>query len=96
VELLVKKLSITVTDEHARLLQDEVAKGRFASASELVREALRSFEREALEFEENIESIRERVRRSLADSRPSISSDEVRRRLDELHVGVTSNRKNRA
>lgn len=82
---MVEKLSITVTDEHARMLREQVAKGRFASVSELVREALRSLEREEREFEEGLEEIRARVHRSLDDPRPSISSEQVRSRLEKRH-----------
>jgi antitoxin ParD1/3/4 len=83
------KLSVTVTDEHARLVEEQIEAGRFASASELIREALRSFVREEAEFQEGLSAIRERVRKSLSDPRPSIDGGEVQRRLDARHAAAT-------
>ena len=37
------KISISITDEHAALLQDAVGSGAYASSSEVVREALREW-----------------------------------------------------
>ena len=38
---MTEKLSISVTDEQARLINDAVASGDYASSSEVIREALR-------------------------------------------------------
>ena len=35
------KISISLTDEHARLVNEAVANGDYASSSEVIREALR-------------------------------------------------------
>ena len=40
---MVEKLSISLTEEHARLVQDAVASGDYASSSEVIREALRDW-----------------------------------------------------
>lgn len=40
------KLSISVTDLHARVIEEAVASGQYASASEVVRAALRHWLRE--------------------------------------------------
>lgn len=37
------KISISITDEHAALLQEAVGSGDYASSSEVVREALREW-----------------------------------------------------
>ena len=37
------KISISVTDEHAALLQEAVRSGDYASTSEVIREALREW-----------------------------------------------------
>jgi antitoxin ParD1/3/4 len=37
------KISISLTDEHARLLNEAVASGDYASSSEVIREALREW-----------------------------------------------------
>jgi antitoxin ParD1/3/4 len=41
------KLSISVTDVHARLIEDAVASGQYASASEVVRDAMRRWSDDA-------------------------------------------------
>ena len=40
-QAMTEKLSISVTDEHARLIDDAVASGDYASTSEVIRDALR-------------------------------------------------------
>ena len=37
------KISISLTDEHARLINEAVASGDYASSSEVIREALRAW-----------------------------------------------------
>jgi len=38
-----EKIGVTLTDEHARLFQEAVTSGDYASPSELIREALREW-----------------------------------------------------
>jgi len=38
---MTQKVSISLTDEHARLIEEAVAGGDYASTSEVIREALR-------------------------------------------------------
>lgn len=40
---MTEKISVSVTEEHARLLQEAVSSGDYASSSEVVREALREW-----------------------------------------------------
>lgn len=40
---MTEKISVSLTDEHARLLQEAVASGDYASTSEVIREALREW-----------------------------------------------------
>lgn len=40
---MTEKISISLTNEHAQLLQDAVKSGDYASSSEVVREALREW-----------------------------------------------------
>lgn len=40
---MVEKMSISVTEEHARLIDEAVASGDYASSSEVIREALRDW-----------------------------------------------------
>ena len=73
-----EKISITVTPAMKRVLEERVASGQFASASELMREAFRTWQQKQDEHDEQIVSIRTRIQKSIDDPRPSLSIDEVR------------------
>ncbi|WFP60459.1 MULTISPECIES: type II toxin-antitoxin system ParD family antitoxin [unclassified Mesorhizobium] len=77
-----EKLSVTVTPAMARMIREKVEDGSFGSASEVIRAALRAFQREEEEHAERIASIRARVKASLEDKRPNLSGEEVRARLE--------------
>jgi antitoxin ParD1/3/4 len=80
-----EKISITITPAMKRTLEERVASGQFASASELMREAFRTWQRQQDEHEERIASIRGRIQQSLDDPRPSIPAEEVFDRLRLKH-----------
>ena len=73
-----EKISITVTPAMKKVLEERVASGQFASASELMREAFRTWQRQQDEHEERLASIRARIQKSIDDPRPSLSLDEAR------------------
>jgi antitoxin ParD1/3/4 len=73
-----EKISITLTLEMNRMIKQRVAAGDFASSSELIREALRVWQKREDEHQERLTSIRARIQKSLDDPRPSISLDEAR------------------
>ncbi len=72
-----EKLSITLTPQMAKLVRDNVASGRFASASEVIRDAMRAWQRIEKEHEEAIASIRAKVQASLDDPRPPMPMKEA-------------------
>jgi len=78
-----EKLSITVTAAQARLIREKVEQGTFGSASEVIRAALRAFEREEEEHAERIASIKARIKASMDDPRPGIPMEEVFGKLKE-------------
>ena len=73
-----EKISITVTPAMKRVLEERVASGQFASASELMREAFRTWQRQQDEHEERLASLRGRVQKSIDDPRPSLTLEESR------------------
>jgi antitoxin ParD1/3/4 len=79
-----EKLSITVTPAMARLIREKVESGSFGSASEVIRAALRAFQREEEEHAERIASIRARLKASVEDPRPNLSSKQVRAQLRRI------------
>jgi antitoxin ParD1/3/4 len=80
-----EKISITVTPAMKRTLEERVASGQFASASELIREALRVWQKLEDEHQERLASIRARIQKSIDDPRPGIPAEEVFDRLKEMH-----------
>jgi len=68
-----------------RMIQKRVKSGQFASSSELIREALRVWQKQEDEYQERIASIRARIQRSIDDPRPSIPAEEVFDRLKKMH-----------
>lgn len=59
-----------------------VAKGQYASVSEVVRAGLRALEREEAAFDE---LLRRKVEAALGDSRPMLTQEEVFTELRALH-----------
>lgn len=74
---LMEKLSITVTEEQAALIQSKVDSGEFGSVSEVVRAGLRSLERDDELHRERIEAIRARIKSAVDDPRPRVSEEEM-------------------
>lgn len=72
-----EKVSVTMTPEMMQAIRESVESGEFASTSEAMRDAVRVWRRERLEFAERLEAVRARVQRSLNDPRPSVSADDA-------------------
>ena len=86
-----EKLSITLTPHLAKLVRDSVESGRFASASEVIRDAMRVWQLREKEHEEVIASIRARVRASLDNANSPMPMKEAFEQLDkriERHKAV--------
>jgi antitoxin ParD1/3/4 len=80
------KISITLTPEMNRLIKQRVAAGDFASSSELIREALRVWQKQEDKHQERLASIRARIQKSIDDPRRSVPAEEVFNRLNEMHL----------
>lgn len=74
----VEKISITLTPEMNRLIKQRVEAGDFASSSELIREALRVWQKREEEHSARLAAIRTRLQNSLDDPRPPVSVDAAR------------------
>ncbi|MGX7706197.1 ribbon-helix-helix domain-containing protein [Methylobacterium sp. Gmos1] len=77
-------ISITMTSEQLRAVRESVASGEYASTSEVLRDAVRLWQRQREERAERLNAIRARTRRSLDDPRPALTLDQVDARLEEL------------
>ena len=83
-----EKISVTLPAEMVRAIREKVASGTYASTSEIVREALRAWQRQQDEHDERMAVIRAKIRRSSDDPRPNLTLDEVAGRLSRLHEGT--------
>lgn len=81
-----EKISVTLPADMVRLIRERVSSGAYASASEVVGEAVRLWEAQGREHDERIADIRARIQRSLADPTPSAPMDEVFDRIERLHA----------
>lgn len=72
-----EKISITMTPDMLRAVRESVEAGEYASTSEAMRDAVRVWQRQRVEDAERLEAIRARVKRSIEDPRPDLTSDEV-------------------
>lgn len=79
-----EKISITLTSEQLRAVRESVALGEYASTSEVLRDAVRLWQRQREEHAERLNAIRARIRHSLDDPRPSLTLDQVDAHLEEL------------
>jgi len=68
-----EKISITLPPDMVRLLREAVAGGEYASTSEAMRDAVRTWHRQRLEDAERLAVLRARVRQSISDPAPSLS-----------------------
>ena len=87
-----EKLSITLPPEMVRTIKERVQAGAYGSTSEVIREAVRVWQRQEEEHAERLASIRARVQRSLADERPDVSMADAYERLAALHGSTVKSR----
>ena len=84
----IEELTVTVTSEMGRELRASVGMGEYGSTSEAVRDALRLWKRKREEHVERLADIRARIRRSLDDPRPSLTTEDVDAELDALFAAA--------
>jgi antitoxin ParD1/3/4 len=75
-----------------RLIQESIGAGEYDSVSDLLRDAVRvwQWQRQRLDDAARLELVRARVRRSLDDSRPALTEQELDLRLRPLFEGATA------
>jgi antitoxin ParD1/3/4 len=88
-----EKISVTITPEMLRVIRESVESGEYGSTSEALRDAVRVWQRERQEHAERLKAIRARLRRSLADPRPSIPLEEAFERIERRHAKAMKARK---
>jgi len=80
-----EKLSITLPHDLAEMVRSKVRSGDYASDSDVVRDALRLWQRQQAATAEKRVWLRDKLERSLADPRPSLDADAVFAELEERY-----------
>jgi antitoxin ParD1/3/4 len=82
---MAEKISTSIPPEIMQVIRSCVEAGEYASTSEVIRDAMRVWQREREERAEHLESIKARIKRSVDDPRPRQPLSEVNKRLNALH-----------
>ena len=83
-----EKISITLPPDMLRLIREAVDGGEYASTSEALRDAVRTWHRQRLEDAERLAALRARAQASLADPAPSLTEEEADARLAALFAAA--------
>jgi antitoxin ParD1/3/4 len=91
-----EKVSVTITPDMLRALRESVESGEFATTSEAMRDAVRVWQRERLEYAERVQALRERVRRSLEDPQPSLTAEDAEVEIEKAKRELAKARRDAA
>jgi len=80
----------------ARMVRDKVEGGAYASNSEVIREALRTWQEREVVKAQRLDAIRDGIAESIKDPRPSLTDKDVNRRLKKLHQKTVKARRHGA
>jgi antitoxin ParD1/3/4 len=79
----VEKLSVNLPRELAEKVREKVAKGEYASQSDVIRAALRLWQESEELKEGKLARLRDKIGRSLSDPRPPLDEDQAFAYLEE-------------
>jgi antitoxin ParD1/3/4 len=88
-----EKISITLTYDMVRTIRDSVESGEYASTSEVLRDAMRVWQRQRREDAGRLAAIRARIGRSFDDPRPPVPLEEAFGRIEKLHAATVKTRR---
>ena len=77
-----KHTSVTLGDHFQQFVDTRVENGRYGSASEVIRTALRIMEREEREEEAKMEALRAAIEKGIKSGRADYSLDKLNAQLD--------------
>lgn len=90
-----EELNITLPRELVATIEEGVRSGEYASASDVVRDAMLVWQQHRDGDAGRLAAIRARIRRSLDDPRPDLDDEAVSERLDALHARTLAARPSR-
>ena len=88
--------NVSLGDYFEKFVQEQVARGRFQNASEVVRAGLRLLEEHEMSLRERAQMLKAKINEAWDDPRPSLPAAEVFGRLETLHRRSARRTKKRA
>ncbi len=88
-----EKISITLPADMLAAIKEQVQAGAYGSTSEVIREAMRLWQRQEEEYQARLALIRNRLERS-ANSGEPIQLDEAFDQIENLHQQYMKNNEN--
>lgn len=82
----VRKLSIELPEAMIDAIESRIDAGRYQSTSDVMRAAIDALLREEAAHDTHLDAVREKVRASLDDPRPNVSSAEMRKHIENLYA----------
>jgi antitoxin ParD1/3/4 len=79
----VERLGITLPAEKGRMIRAKVGEGRYASNSEVIREAMRAWQEQEQLRAQRLTKVRAKISEADADAAPPLSDAEVERYFTE-------------
>jgi antitoxin ParD1/3/4 len=78
--------SISLGEHFEKFVQEQVARGRYQNASEVVRAGLRMLEDYEMSLQERAQLLKAKIDEAWDDPRPSRPADEVFARIEAAHA----------
>ena len=79
----VERLSITLPADMARMVRDQVADGRYASNSEVIRDALRAWSEQEELRAHRMAILRQKIDEADAETAPPLTDEEIGQHFEE-------------
>jgi antitoxin ParD1/3/4 len=86
----VEKISIALPPEMAAIVRQAVEAGDYSSSSEVIREALRDWNRKRLLRQQGVDELRQLWQEAMSDPRPAVPADEVLERLERRYQALVN------
>ena len=88
--------NVSLGDYFEKFVQEQVARGRFQNASEVVRAGLRLLEEHEVSLRERAQALKAKIDAAWDDPRPSLPAADVFDRIETLHRRSARRTKKRA
>jgi antitoxin ParD1/3/4 len=84
--------SISLGDHFQKFVQEQIARGRYQNASEVVRAGLRLLEEHEMSIQERRRRLKAKIDEAWDDPRPSVPAEDVFERIEALHSETVGKR----